>query len=42
MTATDEDSDPHLSFSIDWENSKAVKQGVQQVKSVFTGYVQTN
>jgi hypothetical protein len=40
IQARDFDSDPKLSFRIDWENSRAAKQGVSQDKDVFIGYVQ--
>jgi len=35
ITAFDEDTDPDLSFSIDWENSRAVKQGFPVKKADF-------
>lgn len=35
ITAFDEDTDPDLWFSIDWENSRAVKQGFSVEKDVF-------
>jgi hypothetical protein len=35
VTATDEDGDPDLEFSIDWDNSRALKQGMPQKQEVF-------
>jgi len=35
ITASDEDTDPDLSFSIDWENSRAAKQGFPVKKEYF-------
>jgi hypothetical protein len=35
ITAFDEDTDPDLSFSIGWENSRAVKQGFPVKKEEF-------
>jgi hypothetical protein len=39
ISATDEDSDPQLSFAIDWDNSRAAKQGMQTNKEDFKKYV---
>ncbi|XP_021930459.1 protocadherin Fat 4-like isoform X2 [Zootermopsis nevadensis] len=36
ISATDEDSEPELWFTIDWETSRAAKQGVQLDKDNFT------
>jgi hypothetical protein len=35
ITARDVDGNPELSFGIDWETSRAAKQGVTQDKDVF-------
>jgi hypothetical protein len=35
ITASDEDTDSDLSFSIDWENSRAAKQGFPVQKQKF-------
>jgi len=37
ITAFDVDTDPDLSFSIDWGNSRAVKQGFPVQKEYFEG-----
>jgi hypothetical protein len=37
ITASDEDTNPDLSFYIDWENSRAAKQGFTVPKENFTG-----
>jgi hypothetical protein len=37
ITAFDEDTDPDLSFSIDWENSRAARQGFPVEKKDFEG-----
>lgn len=39
ISATDADGNPELSFGIDWETSRAAKQGVPQDKDVFIEYV---
>lgn len=36
ITASDEDTNPDLSFYIDWENSRAAKQGFPVTKENFT------
>jgi hypothetical protein len=35
ITASDEDTDPDLSFSIDWGKSRATKQGFPVNKEEF-------
>jgi hypothetical protein len=40
IQARDVDTSPKLLFRIDWENSRAAKQGVSQDKDVFIEYVQ--
>ena len=37
ITAYDEDTEADLSFSIDWENSRAVRQGFPVEKEDFEG-----
>ena len=37
ITAFDEDTEADLSFSIDWEKSRAVRQGVPVEKEDFEG-----
>jgi hypothetical protein len=37
ITAFDEDTDPDLSFSIDWENSRAARQGFPVEIKAFEG-----
>lgn len=39
INARDADGNPELSFGIDWETSRAAKQGVPQEKDVFIEYV---
>jgi hypothetical protein len=33
---------PDLSFSIDWNNSRAAKQGIPQKQELFNGYAYRN
>jgi hypothetical protein len=40
ISARDVDGNPKLSFGIDWETSRAAKQGVSQDKNVFIEYVE--
>jgi hypothetical protein len=37
VTASDPDTDPDLSFSIDWDTSRAAKQGLLVDKEAFKG-----
>jgi hypothetical protein len=39
ISARDVDGNPDLLFGIDWETSRAAKQGVSQNKDVFIEYV---